>query len=213
MTEWEDLSSNEKTALRKLAKGEVHDVPAPLIRRLAALGVDDGSPEGRLTSAGLEIYRTRPAARSSLPPGHDTRWRPRPHTRRGSLGPLEPTQLLPAFDQAVHGLPARGHFSLRVGPAWLSGEGRVGDAPHPGLRVSRQLCQEPHPADDAPLEQGDAVGAGGALREGAPPGDAQFHRLLLWTSVSRITFLSRQREPRLKRRVPARCRSARSDTL
>src|SRR5215213_206581 len=126
---------------------------------------------------------------------------------------LEPTQLLPAFDQAVHGLTARGHFSLRVGPAWLSGEGRVGDAPHPGLRVSRQLCQEPHPADDAPLEQGDAVGAGGALREGAPPGDARFHRLFLWTSVSRITFLSRQREPRLKRRVPARCRSARSDTL
>jgi len=62
MTRWEDLSSNEKTALRKLAKGEVHDVPARLIRRLAALGIDDGSPEGRLTSAGLEIYRTRPKA-------------------------------------------------------------------------------------------------------------------------------------------------------
>ena len=25
-------------------------------------------------------------------------------------------QLLPAFDQAVHGLPARGHFAARVGP-------------------------------------------------------------------------------------------------
>ena len=63
MTRWEDLSSNEKTALRKLAKGEVHDVPARLIRRLAALGIADGSPEGRLTSAGLAIYRARPIGR------------------------------------------------------------------------------------------------------------------------------------------------------
>ena len=60
MTRWEDLSSNEKTALRHLAKGEVHNVPARMIRRLAALGLTDGSPEGRLTSAGLEVYRTRP---------------------------------------------------------------------------------------------------------------------------------------------------------
>jgi hypothetical protein len=43
---WEDLSNQEKTALRKLAKGEVHDVPARMIRHLAALGLADGSPEG-----------------------------------------------------------------------------------------------------------------------------------------------------------------------
>jgi len=60
---WEDLSSNEKTALRHLAKGEVYDVPARMIRRLAALGLTDGSPEGRLTPAGLEMYRTRPTGR------------------------------------------------------------------------------------------------------------------------------------------------------
>ena len=36
---------------------------------------------------------------------------------------------------------------------------------------SRQLRQEPHPADHATLEKGDAIGAGLALREGAPPGD------------------------------------------
>ena len=63
MSRWEDLSSQEKTALRKLAKGEVHEVPARMIRRLAALGLADGSPEGRLTLAGLEIYRTRPIGR------------------------------------------------------------------------------------------------------------------------------------------------------
>ena len=63
MTRWEDLSNNEKTALRQLAKGEAYAVPMRLIRRLAALGLADGSPEGRLTSAGLEIYRTRPTGR------------------------------------------------------------------------------------------------------------------------------------------------------
>ena len=63
MTQWGDLTDNEKTALRKLAKGEVHEVSARMIRRLAALGIADGSPEGRLTPAGLEIYRTRPTGR------------------------------------------------------------------------------------------------------------------------------------------------------
>ena len=57
---WEDLTNNEKTALRKLARGEVHEVSALMIRRLAALGLTDGSPDGRLTPAGLELYRTRP---------------------------------------------------------------------------------------------------------------------------------------------------------
>ena len=63
MTRWEDLSSQEKTALRKLAKGEVHEVSARMIRRLAALGLADGSPEGRLTPAGFEIYRIRATGR------------------------------------------------------------------------------------------------------------------------------------------------------
>ena len=63
MTRWEDLSSQEKTALRKLAKGEVQEVSTRMIRRLAALGLADGSPEGRLTPAGLAIYRTRPIGR------------------------------------------------------------------------------------------------------------------------------------------------------
>jgi hypothetical protein len=55
-----DLTIQEKTALRHLAKGEVHDVPIRLIQRLQALGLADGSPEGRLTDAGLELYRTSP---------------------------------------------------------------------------------------------------------------------------------------------------------
>ena len=62
MTRWEDLTKNEKTALRKLARGELHDVSALMIRRLAALGLTDGNPDGRLTAAGLEAYRTRPRA-------------------------------------------------------------------------------------------------------------------------------------------------------
>jgi hypothetical protein len=61
MTRWEDLAENEKAALRKLAKGENHDVAARLIRRLADLGLaDPTNPDGRLTAAGLELYRTRP---------------------------------------------------------------------------------------------------------------------------------------------------------
>jgi hypothetical protein len=63
MTRWEDLSSQEKTALRKLAKGEVHEVPARMIRHLAALGLVDAGPESRLTAAGLEVYRARPIGR------------------------------------------------------------------------------------------------------------------------------------------------------
>ena len=55
-----DLTIQEKTALRHLAKGELHDVPIRLIQRLQALGLADGSPEGRLTDAGLELYRTSP---------------------------------------------------------------------------------------------------------------------------------------------------------
>ena len=60
MTSWGDLTIQEKTALRHLAKGEVHDVPVRLMERLQALGLAHGSPEGRLTDAGLELYRTSP---------------------------------------------------------------------------------------------------------------------------------------------------------
>jgi hypothetical protein len=60
MTSWGELTIQEKTALRHLAKGEVHDVPIRLIQRLQALGLADGSPEGRLTGTGLELYRTSP---------------------------------------------------------------------------------------------------------------------------------------------------------
>jgi len=61
MTRWEDLTDNEKTAVRQLARGELHDVPARTIRRLAELGLADPTkPEGRLTPAGLDLYRTRP---------------------------------------------------------------------------------------------------------------------------------------------------------
>jgi hypothetical protein len=59
-TSWGDLTIQEKTALRHLAKGEVHDVPIRLIQGLQALGLADGGPEGRLTNAGLELYRTSP---------------------------------------------------------------------------------------------------------------------------------------------------------
>src|SRR5829696_5979730 len=98
---------------------------------------------------------------------------PDPHARQRLLGGVEPAQFLPALDQASHGLPARGHFAARVGPARPPGELRVGDAPRPRLRVPRPLCQEPHPADYAALENGDAIGSRRAIREGAPPGDAR----------------------------------------
>src|SRR5215203_5807434 len=47
MTSWADLTPLEKTALRHLPKGEVHDVPFRLIRRLRALGLADDSPDDR----------------------------------------------------------------------------------------------------------------------------------------------------------------------
>src|SRR5215207_7044925 len=80
-------------------------------------------------------------------------------------------QLLPALDQAGHGLPARGHFAVRVGPARPAGELRVGDAPRP-LRIARQVGHVLHAADHAALENRDAIGPRLAVREGAPPGDA-----------------------------------------
>ena len=43
MTRWEDLTDNEKTAVRQLARGELHDVPARMIRRLAALGLAEAN--------------------------------------------------------------------------------------------------------------------------------------------------------------------------
>ena len=54
---WEDLTSQEKTALRHLAKGEVQEVPWRQIRRLRELGLADNNPEGRLT----HVARGRPA--------------------------------------------------------------------------------------------------------------------------------------------------------
>ena len=73
---------------------------------------------------------------------------------------------MPALDQAVHGLPARGHFAVRVGPARPPGEIRVGDAPRPDSG-SRGSSVMPHAADHAALEHGDAIGARRAVREGA----------------------------------------------
>ena len=46
---WEELTSQEKTAVRHLAKGEVQEVPWRQIRRLRELGLSDDNPEGRLT--------------------------------------------------------------------------------------------------------------------------------------------------------------------
>jgi hypothetical protein len=46
---WEELTSQEKTALRHLAKGEVQEVPWRQIGRLRELGLADDNPEGRLT--------------------------------------------------------------------------------------------------------------------------------------------------------------------
>ena len=56
---WDTLSVEEKTALRKLAVGYVHEVSVTTRRRLAALGLlDEGS--GRLTEAGLVLHRDHP---------------------------------------------------------------------------------------------------------------------------------------------------------
>ena len=56
---WEELTSEERTALARLAKGG-HDVSFRLIRRLREHGLADYNPEGRLTPVGLELWRTRP---------------------------------------------------------------------------------------------------------------------------------------------------------
>src|SRR5215218_4325791 len=92
-------------------------------------------------------------------------------SRCSSSTPRGP-ELLPAFDQAGHGLPARRHFAVRVAPARPPGELRVGDAPRPRLRVARRVGHVLHAADHAALENGDAIGAGRAVRKGPPPGDA-----------------------------------------
>ena len=72
-------------------------------------------------------------------------------------------QLLPALDQAGHGLPAQVPFAVCVGPARPAGKGRVGDAPHPGLRIARQVGHVPDAADDAAFQErrrylGDTLG-------------------------------------------------------
>jgi len=59
MMSWEDLTAQEKTALRQLVKGQAHDVPWRLKLRLHRLGLADDSPDARLTRAGLELYQTR----------------------------------------------------------------------------------------------------------------------------------------------------------
>ena len=66
MTRWQDLTKNEKTALRKLAKGELHEVSALMIHRLVVLGLTDGSPDGRLTPAGLELIELRQSLPAAL---------------------------------------------------------------------------------------------------------------------------------------------------
>src|SRR5215203_5039303 len=81
------------------------------------------------------------------------------------------SQLEPALDQAVHSLPARVGFAVRVGPARPPGELRIGDAPRPRLRVAWQVGHVHDAADDATLEHGDAIDARLGLREGALPGD------------------------------------------
>src|SRR5215212_2065470 len=75
---------------------------------------------------------------------------PDPHARQRLLGGVEPAQFLPALDQASHGLPARGHFAARVGPARPAGELRVGDAPRP-LRIARQIGHVLHAADPSKM--------------------------------------------------------------
>jgi hypothetical protein len=56
---WDTLSVEEKTAIRQLAVGYVHEVPVNIRRRLAALGLmEEGS--GQLTETGLALYRENP---------------------------------------------------------------------------------------------------------------------------------------------------------
>src|SRR5215207_7295919 len=86
---------------------------------------------------------------------------------RCSSSPAKGPQLLPALDQAGHGLPARGHFAACVGPARTPGELRVGDAPRPRLRVLRRVGHVLHAADNAALKNGDAIGTRRAVREGS----------------------------------------------
>jgi len=62
---WEELTSQEKTALRHLAKGEVQEVPWRLIRRLGELGLADDNPEGRLTPARIAEPTHRDGAQTS----------------------------------------------------------------------------------------------------------------------------------------------------
>jgi hypothetical protein len=56
---WDTLSVEEKNAIRQLAVGYVHKVPANTRRRLAALGLME-EVSGRLTETGLALYRANP---------------------------------------------------------------------------------------------------------------------------------------------------------
>jgi hypothetical protein len=84
---WEELTSQEKTALRHLAKGEVQEVPWRQIRRLRELGLADDNPEGGSPPPG---WNSGGRGRREPAPGSDaacyTRQAHRsPRTRAGSL--------------------------------------------------------------------------------------------------------------------------------
>ena len=60
MTLWQELSSHEKTAIRKLALGYA-DVPRYVLRRLVTLGlVEQGPHRPRLTESGVKLHRSDP---------------------------------------------------------------------------------------------------------------------------------------------------------
>jgi hypothetical protein len=60
VTEWNDLSIEERAAIRKLALGYTHEVSLKALRRLAKLGLVEDGLDARLTAAGFEMYRANP---------------------------------------------------------------------------------------------------------------------------------------------------------
>ena len=112
MTSWADLTPHEKTALRHLPKGEVHDVPFRLIRHLRALGLADDSPDDRPTAA----------AWSSTGPSRDRQTAANDHRRPNPTGAranrMDPLPSRPGLAQATQSFvswrPAREYRMRRA---------------------------------------------------------------------------------------------------
>ena len=69
MTLWQELSNNEKAAIRKLALGYTYDVPQHVLRQLVTRGLAEQGPTPRLTEAGFKLHTSNPRGHGGRPKG------------------------------------------------------------------------------------------------------------------------------------------------